>query len=95
MLEEDYLVNQIDQTWSIQCPEDSSIEVNEKGRSPLWNLICIPKTKDNDCHRQTIVWSNALNVTRRVLPLEIVNYQFNYLSMTLHNARSAMYCITI
>lgn len=90
MFEEDYLVNQIDQTWSIQCPEDSSIEVKEKGRSPLWNFIFTRRTKENDCLRQTIVWSNALDVTRSLQPLEIVNYQFDYLSMALHNTRSAV-----
>ena len=34
MFEEDYLVNQIDQTWSI-CPDEAQIEIKENGRSSL------------------------------------------------------------
>ena len=81
MLEEDYLVNQIDQTWSIQCPEDSSIEVNEKGRSPLWNLICVfhrPRTMpDTDRQLSGVMhlMSQEESCLWRLLIINLITYQ--------------------
>ena len=57
MFEEDYLVNQIDQSWSI-CPEEASIEIKRHGRFFLLTSNFNPQTMTDT----NIVLSEALHL---------------------------------
>ena len=59
MFEEDYLVNQIDQTWSI-CPEEASIEIKRQGRFFLVT---------SNFHRQTVTVTDTNIVLSEALHL--------------------------
>ena len=57
MFEEDYLVNQIDQSWSI-CPEEASIEIKRHGRLFLLTSNFNPQTMTDT----NIILSEALHL---------------------------------